>query len=108
MKQGDYFYDAVLWAVANGITSGTADDAFSPSDPCTRAQVVTFLWRTEGQPKGGKAGQFSDVPAGQYFTDAVAWAVDKGITDGVDIGKFGPDQACTRGQIVTFLYRDMA
>ena len=105
ISSGDYFYDAVLWAVEQGITKGTADDAFSPYEPCTRGQVVTFLWRYEKSPVQG-SNPFLDVPDGQYYTQAVLWAVDRGITKGTDSTHFSPDQDCTRAQIVTFLYRD--
>ena len=103
---GEYFYEAVLWAVKNGITDGTDDTHFSPNNTCTRGQIVTFLWRFKGRPKpGGGANPFKDVASGQYYTDAVLWAVEHGITDGTDTDKFSPNATCTRGQIVTFLYR---
>ena len=102
-----YYYKAVLWANENGITNGTSKTTFSPNDPCTRAHVVTFLWRSEGEPKAGSMNPFSDVPAGQYYTDAVLWAVSKDITNGTSPTTFSPNNPCTRGQIVTFLYRDM-
>ena len=104
---GDYFYKAVLWAVEKGITDGTSATTFSPNDPCTRAHVVTFLHRAEGTPAAGSKNPFSDVAAGEYYTDAVLWAVSKGITDGTSDTTFSPADPCTRGQIVTFLYRDM-
>ena len=104
---GDYFYKAVLWAVEKGITDGTSATTFSPNDPCTRAHVVTFLHRAEGTPAAGSKNPFTDVAAGEYFTDAVLWAVSKGITDGTSDTTFSPADPCTRGQIVTFLYRDM-
>ena len=104
---GDYFYKAVLWAVEKGITDGTSDTTFSPNDPCTRAHVVTFLWRAENKPDAGSRNPFADVAAGEYYTDAVLWAVSKGITDGTSDTTFSPADPCTRGQIVTFLYRDM-
>ena len=104
-----YYYKAVLWAVENGITSGTSATTFSPGNGCTRAQVVTFLWRTEGKPAPAVTeNPFSDVPAGEYYTDAVLWAVGKGVTTGTSADKFSPDKTCTRGQIVTFLYRDLS
>ena len=102
----DYFYKAVLWAVEKGITDGTSATTFSPNDPCTRAHVVTILWRSEGKPAAGSANPFRDVGSGEYFTDAVLWAVKKGITDGTSETTFSPADPCTRGQIVTFLYRD--
>ena len=107
VQTSDYFYKAVLWAVEKGITLGTSDTTFSPNDPCTRAHVVTFLWRSEGQPKAGSTNPFNDVSAGQYYTSAVLWAVSKNITQGTSANTFSPDSSCTRAQIVTFLYRDM-
>ena len=104
---GDYFYKAVLWAVEKGITDGTSATTFSPNDPCTRAHVVTFLWRAENKPNGGSKNPFTDVAVDEYYTDAVLWAVEKGITDGTSDTTFSPAEPCTRGQIVTFLYRDM-
>ena len=100
-----YYYDAVLWAVEKGITTGTSATTFSPANPCTRAQVVTFLWRASDKPAPTGGNGFSDVPSGQYYYDAVLWAVEKEITNGTGNGLFSPDQTCTRGQIVTFLYR---
>ena len=101
---GDYFYQAVLWAVENGITMGTSATTFSPDATVTRAQVVTFLWRVNGQPAAWNSG-FTDVSADAYYAKAVAWAVQNGITTGTGFGVFSPDAACTRAQIVTFLYR---
>ena len=106
VKPSDYFYDAVLWAVESGITQGTSKTTFSPNDACTRAHVVTFLWRSEGQPSAGSANPFRDVPGGQYYYSAVLWAVKNEITAGTSATTFSPDNPCTRGQIVTFLYRD--
>lgn len=102
---GDYFYQAVLWAVENGITMGTSATTFSPGATVTRAQVVTFLWRANGQPAAWNSG-FTDVSADAYYAKAVAWAVQNGITTGTGFGVFSPDAACTRAQIVTFLYRN--
>lgn len=101
---GDYFYQAVLWAVENGITMGTSATTFSPDATVTRAQVVTFLWRANGQPAAWNSG-FTDVSADAYYAKAVAWAVQNDITTGTGFGVFSPDAACTRAQIVTFLYR---
>ena len=101
----DYFYDAVLWAVENGITNGTSKTTFSPDDTVTRAQVVTFLWRVEGQPAAADSC-FADVSVSTYYANAVDWAFACGITTGMNYGAFGPDAACTRAQIVTFLYRN--
>ena len=100
-----YYADAVAWAVEKGITTGTSPERFSPDDTCTRAQVVTFLWRCAGKAKAEKAATFTDVPADTYFTDAVAWAQENAITTGTSAEHFSPDAECTRGQIVTFLYR---
>ncbi len=108
VKADDYFYKAVLWAKENNITSGTDATHFSPDDGCTRAQVVTFLWRTEGEPDAGSAeNPFADVGS-EYYTSAVLWAVAQNITKGTDTTHFSPNDTCTRGQIVTFLYRDLA
>lgn len=102
---GDYFYQAVLWAVENGITVGTSATTFSPDATVTRAQVVTLLWRANGQPAARNSG-FTDVSADAYYAKAIAWAVENGITTGTGFGIFSPDAACTRAQIVTFLYRN--
>lgn len=100
-----YYYEAVKWAVKNGITTGVSERLFEPKQPCTRAQVVTFLWRAAGSPEpAGKAG-FTDVPDDAYYAKAVAWAVEKGIATGIGGGQFAPKQACTRGQIAAFLWR---
>ena len=108
INPNDYFYEAVLWAVEQGITNGMDATHFGPETPCTRAHVVTFLWRAEGKPAAGSANPFSDVPADEYYTDAVLWAVKHEITNGTGEGRFSPDLTCTRGQIVTFLYRALA
>jgi len=102
-----YYYDAVLWAVEKGITNGTGDGTtFSPDADCSRAQIVTFLWRSEGMEEAKGENVFTDVPAGAYYTEAVQWAVEKGITNGTGDGTtFSPEADCTRAQIVTFLYR---
>ncbi len=100
-----YYYDAVLWAVEKGITSGTSATTFSPDAPCTRAQVVTFLWRYFGHLPMSGTNPFTDVKSGEYYRDAVLWALAKGVTQGETATTFGPDNTCTRGQIVTFLYR---
>ena len=105
VKADDYFYDAVLWAAQNGITAGTDAVHFSPSASCTRAQIVTFLWRAAGSPEPKNAGSFADVSADSYYAKAVAWAVENGITGGTGDGKFSPNATCTREQAVTFLYR---
>ena len=100
----DYYYNAVLWAVENGITTGTSETTFSPNESCTRAQCVTFLYRAVGSAATAKAS-FTDVSADAYYAPAVAWAVEKGVTEGTSATTFSPDDACTRAQIVTFLYR---
>lgn len=102
---GSYYYDAVLWAVANGITTGTSATTFSPNAPCTRAQAVTFLYRANGSPAVSGASVFSDVPSDAFCFAAVQWAVEKGVTAGTSAGLFSPNAVCTRAQIVTFLYR---
>jgi len=104
---GAYYYKAVLWAYEEGITLGTSQTAFSPFETVTRGQVVTFLWRYEGKPAATAVNPFSDVAANAYYYDAVLWAVEKGITDGVTPATFNPLDPCLRGQIVTFLYRDL-
>ena len=103
-----YYRKAVLWAAGEGITSGTSPTTFSPNATVTRAQTVTFLWRWEGEPEADQRSGFRDVPAGQYYSQAVAWAVEAGITNGTGTTTFSPGQTCTRAQIVTFLWRDMA
>lgn len=100
----DYYYNAVLWAVENGITTGTSETTFSPNESCTRAQCVTFLYRAVGSAATAKAS-FTDVSADAYYAPAVDWAVEKGVTTGTSATTFTPDAACTRAQIVTFLYR---
>ncbi|MCO7118800.1 S-layer homology domain-containing protein [Oscillibacter valericigenes] len=102
---GSYYYDAVLWAVENGITKGTSDTTFSPNMTCTRAQIVAFLWRSEKSPPAGTANLFTDVKPDAYYADAVLWAVKENITKGTTNTTFSPDADCTRAQIVTFLYR---
>ena len=104
---GSYYYDAVLWAVENGITLGTSATTFSPNETCTRAQIETFLWRFERCPAAGGENPFSDVSSRAYYADAVLWAVERGITNGTSETTFGPDESATRAQIVTFLYRDI-
>ena len=102
---GSYYYDAVLWAVENGITEGTSDTTFSPNSTCTRAQIVAFLWRSEKSPAAGTANPFSDVKSTAYYAGAVLWAVKEDITKGTTNTTFSPDADCTRAQIVTFLWR---
>mgnify|MGYP003288227313 CR=1 FL=1 len=100
-----YFADAVKWAVDKGITNGLSDTMFGPYESCTRAQIVTFLWRAAGSPEPKTASSFTDVPANAYYAKAVAWAVENGITNGMTATTFAPNATCTRGQSVTFLYR---
>ena len=102
---GSYYYDAVLWAVENGITKGTSENRFSPDDTCTRAQIVAFLWRSEKSPAAGSRNPFADVKSTAYYADAVLWAVKEDITKGSTNTTFSPDADCTRAQIVTFLWR---
>ncbi len=102
---GTFYSKAVAWAVECGVTTGTSAATFSPNRPCTRGQIVTFLWRAAGSPKTSGTNQFSDVPAKSYCAAAVRWAVSTGVTKGLTATRFGPDEPCTRGQIVTFLYR---
>ena len=102
---GSYYEDAVDWAVEKGITNGVSSNMFAPDDPCTRAQIVTFLWRAAGSPAPKSMSSFTDVPADAFYAKAVAWAVENGITSGTGEGKFSPNAICTRAQSVTFLYR---
>lgn len=106
VKQGDYFYDAVKWAVEKGITEGTSADTFSPGASCTRAQMVTFLWRAAGSPAPKSAANpFKDISVNDYYYNAVLWAVENGITSGTGADTFSPTATVSRGQTVTFLYR---
>ena len=100
-----YYYEAVKWAQEKGITGGVGNGLFGPNQPCTRAQIVTFLWRAAGSPVPKDMSSFADVPADAFYAKAVAWAVENGITSGTSDGKFSPDATCTRAQSVTFLYR---
>ena len=102
---GSYYYDAVLWAVENGITKGTSETRFSPNMTCSRAQIVAFLWRSEKSPAAGSRNPFADVKSTAYYADAVLWAVKEDITKGTTNTTFSPDADCTRAQIVTFLWR---
>jgi hypothetical protein len=105
VKPGDIFYEAVQWAVERGITKGTSSTSFSTFAPCTRGQIVTFLYRSAGSPKVSGACNFSDVSSGSFCRDAVIWASTEGITNGTSAGRFSPNEGCTRAQVVTFLYR---
>ena len=100
-----YYAKAVAWAVENGITTGTTDTTFSPDDICTRAHGVTFLYRAAKATASVGASAFTDVADSAYYADAVKWATEQGITKGISSTLFGPDETCTRAQIVTFLYR---
>lgn len=100
-----FFYETVKWAVKSGVTNGLSDTMFGPYESCTRAQIVTFLWRAAGSPEPKTASSFTDVPANAYYAKAVAWAVENGITNGMTATTFAPGATCTRGQSVTFLYR---
>ena len=105
VSTSSYYNEAVQWAVANGVTSGTSATTFEPDAPVTRAQVVTFLYRDAGSPSASGSTSFADVPTNAYYADAVRWAVSQGITAGTSTTAFSPDEHCTRAQIVTFLYR---
>ena len=105
VNAGSYYYDAVLWAVENGITKGTSDTTFSPNMTCSRAQIVAFLWRSEKSPAAGTANPFADVKSTAYYAGAVLWAVKENITKGTTSTTFSPNADCTRAQIVTFLWR---
>ena len=101
----DYYYDAVLWAAQKGITGGMSDTLFAPNAACTRAQIVTFLWRAAGSPEPKALSSFADVPADAYYAKAVAWAVENGITEGTSDTTFAPGTICTRAQGAALLYR---
>ena len=105
VEQSDYFYDAVRWAVEENITTGSGNGRFDPAGACSRGQMVTFLWRASGSPAPEKAASFTDVAGDAYYRDAVAWAVERGITTGTGNGQFSPDTPVTRAQVVTFLHR---
>lgn len=107
VAEGKYYYKAVLWAVENGITTGKSATRFAPKDTITRAEFVTFLWRTEGKPGYSTSNPFYDVSSGSYYYDAVLWVSENGITTGKSTERFAPKDPCTRGQVVTFLYRDL-
>ncbi len=105
VKSEEYYYKAVLWAVENKITTGTSSTTFSPDNKCTRGEIVTFLWRYKGAPAVTSSNNFTDVPAGEFYTNPVTWAVNNGVTTGINKDRFAPYDTCTRAQIVTFLYR---
>ena len=102
-----YYADAVIWAVGEGITGGTTATTFSPNTPCTRAQIVTFLWRSQESPAADTVNPFTDVAADSYCADAVLWAIEQGVTKGTTATTFSPSADCTRAQTVTFLWRCM-
>ena len=108
VKTGSYYYNAVLWAVENGITKGTGDTTFSPDATCSRAQIVTFRWRSQNAPEAGAVNPFTDVKPGTYYADAVLWAVKEDVTKGTTATTFSPNDNCTRAQIVTFIWRALA
>ena len=109
VKEGAWYYTAVLWAYENNITMGTDTHTFSPDDPCSRAQVVTFLWRMEGcEAPAASSTTFTDVKSGEWYYDAVLWAVEKGITAGTTSTTFSPDGSCTRIQCIAFIFREFA
>ena len=108
VKESDFYYKAVLWAVEKGITRGMTATHFAPYALCSRAQIVTFQWRAMGQPAASSEAVFADVQTGQFYTDAVAWAVENGITRGMTAREFGVSSICNRAQVVTFLYRAIA
>ena len=105
---GSYYYDAVLWAVENNITKGTSATTFHPDMNCSRAQIVTFLWRSQKSPSADSANPFADVASSAYYADAVLWAVKEDVTKGTSATKFSPDANCTRAQIVTFIWRALS
>ena len=108
VKETDFYYKAVLWAVEKGITNGVSATEFGSLTPCNRAQVVTFLWRSVDRPASSATNPFADVTAGDFYYHAVLWAVEKGITNGLSATEFGIGTVCNRAQIVTFLYRTFA
>ena len=108
VKSSDYYYKAVLWAVENGITNGLNAASFGPNEVCTRAQVATFMWRAQDKPEAAGENPFVDVKSSDYYYDAVIWAVENGVTTGTSATTFAPGATCTRGQIVTFMYRAIA
>ncbi len=106
MKAGKYYYNAVMWAVEKGITGGVGDGKFGVGQPCSRAQVVTFIWNAAGRPEPTLTeNPFTDVKEGKFYYKAVLWAVENEITKGMTVDSFGVNVTCTRGQVVTFLYK---
>ena len=108
MPEGSFYYDPVIWAVANGVTTGATATTFNPGGECMRAHVVTFLWRAAGQPEpASTVNPFVDVKPADFYYKAVLWAVEMGVTNGLDATHFGPFAYCNRAQVVTFLHRAM-
>jgi hypothetical protein len=105
VASGSFYEKPVLWAVENGITNGTSATTFGPNEPCNRAQVVTFLWRAMGRPTAEAESPFTDVKTGDFYYEAVLWALENGITNGISATEFGAGNPCNRAQVVTFLYR---
>ena len=109
VDEGSFYHKAVLWAVEKGITNGVDANHFAPTNECNRAQVVTFLWRAAGKPDASATISFTDVTdSTAFYYNAVRWAVEKGVTNGMGDGIFGVSQSCNRAQVVTFLYRAAA
>lgn len=104
----NYYYEPVKWAADRGVTRGTGPQTFSPDSTCTRAEVVTFLWRIQGSPAASHRTSFVDVRSDAYYADAVSWAASQGITNGTDPAHFSPNRTCTRAEVVTLLYRALA
>ena len=107
LDKNAYYYDAVLWTVEKGITNGLTETTFGPEMSCTRGQMASFLYREAGEPKVKGDNPFVDVSESDYYYDAVRWAVEKGITVGTDATHFSPNKDCSRGEMVTFLHRDL-
>ena len=108
VAQTDYFYEPVLWALENGITTGKTETLFDPTAPCSRGQVVTFLWRLKGQPQPTTTTtKFTDTPSWKYYYPAICWALENGITTGITETIFEPERSCTQGQLATFLWRTL-
>ena len=106
VKKSAYYYTAMLWAVGEGVTTGTSATTFGPDKACTRGQIVTFLWRAQGSPMPSDPDcPFTDVKPGSSYYNAVLWAVEEGVTTGASATIFSPSKTCNRGQVVTFLYR---
>ncbi|MBR2421187.1 MAG: S-layer homology domain-containing protein [Oscillospiraceae bacterium] len=105
VQKGSWYADPVLWAMKEKVTDGMGEGLFEPYGTCNRAQIVTFLWKYAGKPKANVKAPFTDVRAGSWYAEAVAWAVEEGITVGMSKTTFGPEQPCNRAQVVTFLYR---